>query len=200
MGAPDYGDPAWDPFWEVCTDLEIPISFHIGGGGMTGGIPSWPSLATLPGVRPMAVSALMLSFNNARVLVQLMYSGMMDRWPKLKFVSVESGIGWIPFFLEQATYQLEEFNTGDRWGLQRTPKEYFRDQMYACWWFEEHGPKVSLEEVGINNCLFETDYPHPTCLFPNSLQRAADRLAMHPYEVKKRVMQDNAAELWKIPV
>ena len=53
------------------------------------------------------------------------------------------------------------------------PSEYFKRQMYACFWFEQHDVAATLEQVGVDNVLFETDFPHPTCLYPDSLQHVA---------------------------
>src|SRR5262249_1828633 len=106
---------------------------------------------------------------------------------------------WIPFLLEIAEYQLDEMSQGDHWGLQRRPREYFRDHFYASWWFEEFGPRKAIEAIGVNNILFETDFPHPTCLYPDPVEHAAKVLAHLPFADRKTIMQDAAARLWQIP-
>jgi uncharacterized protein len=212
-GLPDYGDQAWDPFWEACSACDMPISFHIASGPMPDGIGPWKSFGFDPtkmfqssvatrGTRqmaPIAVSALVGTLLNSRVMINLIYSGLLDRWSKLKFLSIESGLGWIPFFLEMAEYQFDEMTYSDRWGLQRRPREYFRDHFYVSWWFEDFGPMKAIAEVGVKNVLFETDFPHPTCLYPDPVAHAAKVLVHLPYEDRKAVMQDNAAALWQIP-
>ncbi len=199
---PDYAEPYWDPFWELCSALEIPLDFHIGSGGMKGG-PSiflgspWPSASP---ERRMAIGATMLYLDNARMLVNLLLSGILERFPKLKFVSVESGIGWIPFVLEAAEYQFDEMVPTERKNLNRRPTEYFRDHIYACFWFEDFGPRMMLEKVGVNNVLFETDFPHPTCLYPKAQEHIANVLQDLDPHVRRRVLQDNAIELYKLPI
>jgi predicted TIM-barrel fold metal-dependent hydrolase len=148
---------------------------------------------------PVAVAATLASLMNSRLMINLMYSGLLDRWPKLKFLSIESGLGWIPFFLELAEYQFDEMTRGDHWGLQRRPREYFRDNFYVSWWFESFGPQKAIEEVGVKNALFETDFPHPTYLYPDPVAHAAKVLAHLPYEDRKAILQDHAATLWQIP-
>ena len=81
-----------------------------------------------------------------------------------------------------------------------TDLELFRRQVYVCFWFEQLGPTKLLEDVGVDNVLFETDYPHPTCLYPNNEEHAASVLAGWPEEVRRKVLQDNAAKLYRIPV
>jgi len=107
-GAPDLGDPAWDPFWEVCAGLGLPVHFHIGASQTAltyFGTTFWPSQDDY--VKP-AIGGASLFQNNSRMLLNSAYSGMFDRHPDLKMVSVESGIGWVPFMLEAMDYELEE--------------------------------------------------------------------------------------------
>ena len=107
-GSPDLGDPAWDPFWDVCAGLDLPVHFHIGASQTAlayFGTTFWPSQDDY--VKP-AIGGASLFQNNSRLLLNSAYSGMFDRHPNLKMVSVESGIGWVPFMLEAMDYELEE--------------------------------------------------------------------------------------------
>ena len=111
-GSPDLGDPAWDPFWEVCAGLGLPVHFHIGASQTAlsyFGTTYWPSQDDY--VKP-AIGGASLFQNNSRLLLNSAYSGMFDRHPDLKMVSVESGIGWVPFMLEAMDYELEENAAG----------------------------------------------------------------------------------------
>ena len=104
---------------------------------------------------------------------------MFDRHPKLKMVSVESGIGWVPFMLEAMDYELEENAPEQFHKLQKLPSQYFRDNWYATFWFEKgHGDLQHLiDTVGEDNIMFETDFPHPTCLHPSPLEIVHDKIA-----------------------
>jgi len=138
----------------------------------------------------------MLFFNNGRVLANIIYSGALDRFPKLKFVSVESGIGWVPFMLEALDYQLVEIAEGRRFDLK--PSEYFQRNFYACFWFEQRDIAHTLRRVGIDNSLFETDYPHPTGLYP--IDNLEGRLSGLTAAERRKVLSTNAAKLYRIPV
>ena len=84
----------------------------------------------------------------------------------MKFVSVESGVGWIPFVLEALDYQFVGNRVReDRPDLDLLPSEYFARNVYACYWFEQTAPRRLLDKVGVDNILFETDFPHPTSLY-----------------------------------
>jgi len=197
-GAPDLASREWDRLWEACTSLGLPVNFHIGSsaGSLTWfGSTPW---ASLDADRKLAVGSSMMYLTNAGVLANLIFSGVLERHPTLKFVSVESGIGWIPFFLEALTHQLGETSPGALDDLTLSPLEYFRRQLYACYWFEKADIAHTIEVLGPDNILFETDFPHPTCLYPDSMGLAAPGLATLSPEVRRKVLQDNAAGLYGI--
>jgi predicted TIM-barrel fold metal-dependent hydrolase len=191
---PDLASQHWDPLWEVCAALDTPINFHIGGSEQSVdwlGQQGWPSLGR---DLKAAIGGAMLFFNNGRVLANIIYSGALDRFPKLKFVSVESGIGWVPFILEALDYQLKEIAETRRFELK--PSQYFRRNFYACFWFEHTDIANTLRQVGIDNSLFETDFPHPTGLYP--IDNLEGRLSGLTEEERRKVLSTNAAKLYKI--
>ena len=198
QGLPDLGDPAWDPLWEACAGRGLPVHFHIGASQTSlawYGTSPWPSMGD---DQKLAIGAAMMYLTNARVLANVIYSGLLERNPDLRMVSVESGIGWIPFVLESLDHQLNETAPGTMDYLSMMPSEYFKRQMYACFWFEQHDVAATLEQVGVDNVLFETDFPHPTCLYPDSLQHVARSLEGVAPGVTRKVLQDNAAGLYRI--
>ena len=150
--------------------------------------------------RKLAVGSALIYVENARSISNIIYSGVLERFPKLRVVSVESGIGWIPFILEALDYQLTESAPHAVDLLSMKPSDYFRRQVYGCFWFERLAPVKLIEEIGVNNVLFETDFPHPTCLHPGGVERAAELFADTSDHIRRRVFQDNAAELYRIPV
>jgi predicted TIM-barrel fold metal-dependent hydrolase len=199
-GLPDLGDPYWDPLWEMCTDLDVPINFHIGASDDTMswfGDSPWPSL--VPGGK-LALGSAMMYVSNAKVLGNLIYCGVLERFPKLKFVSVESGIGWIPFMLQALEYQLGETAPDVADKLSMRPIDYFRRNVYACFWFENQDLERLIKDVGVDNCMFETDFPHPTCLYPDSLGYVRKALAGADPELVRKVLSGNAAKLYKLPL
>ncbi len=198
QGLPDLGERAWDPLWEACVDEQLPVHFHIGASQTSiswYGSSPWPSHGE---DQKLAIGSAMMYLTNARVLANLIYSGLLERNPRLKMVSVESGIGWIPFVLESLDHQVNETAPATMDYLSMLPSEYFRRQLYACFWFEQRDVAATLDRVGVDNVLFETDFPHPTCLYPDSLQHAASSLEGVAPDVVRKVLQDNAANLYRI--
>jgi predicted TIM-barrel fold metal-dependent hydrolase len=199
-GAPDLGERAWDPFWAACAEHDMPVNFHIGASdsSMTWfGTSSWPSQDD---ERKLAIGSAMMYLSNARILANLVFSGVLERFPTVKFVSVESGIGWIPFFLESLDYQLHESAPSVVDALSMAPSEYFRRQVYGCFWFEQAALGAVVDALGPDNVLFETDYPHPTCLYPDPLARVEAAVVGIDDATVRKILQDNAARLYRIPI
>jgi predicted TIM-barrel fold metal-dependent hydrolase len=198
IGLPDLGDEAWTPFWEVCNDTEMPVNFHIGASETSFnmfGRAAWPSMGLR---RKLALGSAGLFMENSRVVGNMLYSGVLERYPNIKVVSVESGIGWIPFMLEALDYEWSETSSMEECGLQMLPSEYFKRQMYGCFWFEKTAPKKLIEAVGENNIMFETDFPHPTCLYPDVQGYLEEITEDWSDTTKRKILRENAAALYKI--
>jgi predicted TIM-barrel fold metal-dependent hydrolase len=171
------------------------VDFHIAGTPDTNLVRSW-HWETFGPEAAMAFGSCLLYLSNARTIVNFIYSGLLDKYPQLKLVSVESGMGWLPFLLKAMEYQLDEQMPTEGSLLQRRPREYFRDHFYATFWFEDHDP-ATIDVIGPNNVMIETDFPHATCLFPHH-DHIASVAAKYSPEVRKRILQDNAAELYRV--
>jgi len=199
-GMPDIPDHAWDPLWEACGELEMPINFHIGASNRSLRVSQegrWPSL-DWHGAHVSAMVSLEMA--NSRVLGNLLVSDVLPRFPKTKWVSVESGIGWIPYMLERIEYQLYETLPKDEAKIRPRPTDLFRRQCYACFWFEGVAPRKLLDDIGVDSILWETDFPHPTCLYPHDRERATEVLGDQPRAVQQKILQDNAVKLYHLPV
>ena len=166
-GEPFLGDKHWDPLWHAATDTGLPISFHIGSGDFTDGFTPERLAVDGPEVT-YARTSTVLFLSNGLQMTDLLLSGVLPRFPELKFVSVESGIGWVPFCLESCDYHFIAADVRKaRPEFEMMPSDYFRRQVYSCYWFERVAPRKLIEDIGEDNILFETDFPHPTCLYGN---------------------------------
>jgi predicted TIM-barrel fold metal-dependent hydrolase len=202
FGLPYLGERHWDPLWAAAQDAGLPVHFHIGSGDMAS---SWtPERCAAHGnAATYAFTSVEMFLKNGLQVADLLTSGILPRFPNLQFVSVESGVGWIPFVLEALDWQWK--NNGvvkehPEWDL--LPSEYFRRQIFASFWFEEDGVGKALE-LYPDNILFETDYPHPTCQAPGPASAGthprlyAERaLAGIPEPVVAKVLQDTATKLY----
>jgi predicted TIM-barrel fold metal-dependent hydrolase len=200
LAAPDLASRAWDPFWEVCAELKLPVHFHI-GASVTGmnfyGQYFWESH---PDNVKLAIGGTLLFIGNSRVVVNTILSRVFDRHPDLKLVSVESGIGWIPFILETLDYEMAENAPRELAAMDKMPSEYFRSNIYATFWFENNRNKLPdlIEAVGEDNILFETDFPHPTCMYPSPLQTVEAKMATLSDSTRDKIMGENARALYRL--
>jgi len=193
-GLPTLNETHWDPLWEIAQDKDLPVNFHIGSGGFAG---TWTGY-DLP--QMVATSSVMLFMNNMRCLTNLIFSGLLDRFPRLRFVSVESGIGWIPFMLEACEYQMDENMPADYAKLELRPREYFHRQLFASYWFEEENVADTIRRIGADNVMFETDFPHPTCLYPDVRKHVAKTIGSLPEDAQRKILYGTAASVYGLPV
>jgi predicted TIM-barrel fold metal-dependent hydrolase len=196
IGAPDLANRAWDPFWEACAGLKLPVHFHIGASLTTMTFFGEYPWASHNDDIKLAIGGTLLFIGNARVVVNMICSGALERHPELKVVSVESGAGWIPFILEALDYEMYENSPQDRAQLSMPPSGYFKRQMYACMWFERTNLPALVDSVGEDNILFETDFPHPTCLYPDPLKTANENMAALSETARAKILGGNAAKLY----
>jgi predicted TIM-barrel fold metal-dependent hydrolase len=189
---------AWDPVWEACAGLEMPVHFHIGASLTTmnffGNYP-WESHDD---DTKLAIGGALLFVGNARVVVNLICSGMFDRYPALEVVSVESGMGWVPFILEALDYEMDENAPDAKARMKLLPSEYFKQNIYATTWFEHRNLASLVDAVGEDKIMFETDFPHPTCLYPEPLKTAEQNLRGLSTEVQRKILGENAARLYRL--
>jgi predicted TIM-barrel fold metal-dependent hydrolase len=195
-GIPSLGERHWDRLWELCAANGLPVNFHIGASDTS---TSWYFQASWPEFSPeqkLAMGGLMLFVTNLRVMANILTSRFLERHPTLKIVSVESGAGWIPYLIEGLEYMSHE--SGVEYGT--PPGEVFRRQIYACTFFERRNFLDTLRQVGVDNIMFETDFPHPACLYPDGLEHMAEVIAEMTAEERFKVFSGNAAKVYNIDI
>jgi predicted TIM-barrel fold metal-dependent hydrolase len=192
---PSYLDDYWTPLLELCEDRGAPINFHLNAA-------IDPNALTWEGFefeQTLAVVATMFSIGNAATLGNWMVSGRLDRHPKLKIGLIESGMGWVPFAIEALEHQFDEMLPSKSKLLKRRPWEYFRDHFWVTYWFEKIAPTKLLDVLGVDKVLFETDFPHPTSLYPGVQDHILETLGGYSHEVRKKVLETNAVKLYNLP-
>jgi uncharacterized protein len=137
---------------------------------------------------------------NGVQLNDLLMSRVLVRYPRIKFVSVESGIGWIPFVLEAMDYQFQGNSVREEHPeFELLPSEYFARNVYACYWFEQTAPRRLIDKIGVDNVMFETDFPHPTSLYGDEVHaRIKSGLSDCEESVRHKILWENAQKLYKV--
>jgi len=158
-GLPSIHDAYWEPLWQVCNDLNVVINCHIGTG-------SEPPHASMKSPINAWITAMPISIANAAA--DWLHLAALGRYPNLKISLSEGGIGWIPYFLERATFTWEHHKawTGVNFGG-KTPTEVFREHFLTCFIDDKFGVK-NYQDIGEDNIAYECDYPHSDCTWPNA--------------------------------
>ena len=204
FGQPTLSDPSWDRLWAAAQEMELPINFHIGGGDMSGAKLLAPSAGKVANYASFPATFFVA---NCRTIATVIGGGICHRFPRLNFVSVESGVGWLPFALQALDWMWVECAVTDEHPeYDLLPSEYFRRQIYGCFWFE-YGPMLdaTIETLGSDNLLYETDFPHPTSMSPGPVSTAipakefiGERLGHLGEPVLRKILHDNAARIYHL--
>lgn len=203
-GQPHLTDRYWDPMWAQAQEMGLPINFHIASGDITSlGAGANPQNGPQANYAMMGVSFFL---GNAQTLARLTCGGICHRFPELNFVSVESGVGWIPFALAGLDWQWQNCGVAKEHAeYDLLPSEYFKRQIYGCFWFEQETALSALELLGSDNLLFETDYPHPTSMSPGPASIATTprqyleaTFARIPDEDVRKLLEGNATRIYHL--
>jgi predicted TIM-barrel fold metal-dependent hydrolase len=196
---PYLGEPYWDRLWAAASAHAMPVNLHVGGGEF-----NWDTrrMAERGFAESFALEGLTLFHKNGQQVCDVLLSGVLQRFPQLRVVSVESGIGWMPFAMEAIDYQfIEGGGLNSRPEFDRLPSEYFADQVYITFWFEKFAVRELVGgAIPAGNVMWETDFPHPTCLYGDIPARLAETFAGIDDETRRRLVWDNAVALYGLEV
>ena len=205
-GFPRLADPHWEPVWSAADDAGLSINFHIDGA--SGRFEYWKGYDQTPSTRlTRHVPTSML--DNTGHLADMILSGVCHRHPNLNIVAVERGVGWIPFLVEMLDWNWrEQAGYLEHPEFDLTPSEYFRRQMFSCFWAEKDAA-LRILDLYEDNMLYETDFPHATSLTPSGLDpakfggHARDHIMTHfagtvPERSLRKVLHDNAARIYHV--
>jgi len=187
LGLPSIHSGDWDPFFAACEDTQTTINMHIGSSSR---------MPATSGDAPVAVAAT-LSFNNAMAsLSDWLFSGKLVQFPTLNLAYSEGQIGWLPYVLERADTVWEQHRA---WAgvsdlVPEPPSTYYYRQIFGCFFSDFHGLK-SLDEVGVDNITFETDYPHTDSTWPHTKKVAEEMVAGLDDESVYKIMRGNAIRM-----
>jgi predicted TIM-barrel fold metal-dependent hydrolase len=203
FGLPVLTDRHWDPLWAAAQEAGLPVNFHIGSGDLSLMGSGHPDNGERANYASMGVSFFM---DNARTISQLVCGGICHRFPELNFVSVESGVGWIPYALDALDWQWKNCGVPmEHPEYDLLPSEYFRRQIYGCFWFEAENARYAIERLGADNILYETDFPHPTSMSPGPATEAVapneyleSSFGDLPEDTLRKILHDNAARIYHI--
>ena len=189
LGLPPYFHERYHPLWSAISDTGIPISQHVGANEALWHVMRYdttPAKGIFQSLPPIFM---------AETLANWIVGGVFARFPKLRVVLVEAGLGWIPFFLER----LDTMKTRHGWDtydmLPELPSHYWQQNMMAT--FEEDTYGVSQRHrLGIDNLMWATDYPHPDSTWPHSQEVLETHFRDVPEAEARQMIGGNAARVY----
>ena len=200
-------DPSWNPLWDVVDACGLPIHFHTIGTRLPEGLQRLvhmgsdlsraPADATPEDKRlaRMAFATHITGFqiNMAGVVTSLIFGGVLERYPRIRVVLGEAGIGWIPYVLWRMDAEWED--QFKDLSLTMPPSEYWRRQCWATYQTDPVGLKL-LDDLGSDKIMWGSDFPHPDGVWPDSREYIAREMADLPAEVRRKIVCENAARLY----
>lgn len=203
LGLPPLSDEHWWPIFARLEELEWSVNFHTGFAEFSEA-DFKAMLSRKADRRDYAKLSAVQYLNNAEAIAEVAMSGLAHRFPKLNFVSVESGFGWVPSFVESMDWQWLNSGAHKAFPELEMPSFYFRRQIYGMFWFETESLRRQID-LFPDNLMFETDFPHPTSLSPGpaSPSDIPSRVASKffegvPEELARKILWDNAARVYHV--
>jgi predicted TIM-barrel fold metal-dependent hydrolase len=184
--------PDLEPFYAAAEDLDMPLGVH-GAPGI-----HLPPLGSERFDNYLQVHCVSFPFDMMVASTALVLGGVLERHPRLRVALLESGVGWVPYFVERMDEHVEKRGRMAP-GCKRLPREYVtRGQLYVSCEPEEAAVPLAAQVLGAHFILFASDYPHWDSGFPQATKPLRERRDLSP-ELKARILGENAARFYALP-
>jgi predicted TIM-barrel fold metal-dependent hydrolase len=182
-------DPVYDPLYAKIQDLGVPICPH-------GSRHVWEPFGPRTWFRTQQrFYAMVHPVQQMAAMADLTLGGVFERFPRLKAAFMESGVGWMPYFIERLD---EAFERGPQDGLplKKKPSEYLLSgNCYFSCDPDEEILEFAAHELGEDQVIYASDYPHFDCTFPDSVRKISERRNL-PHKLKAKILGENARKLF----
>ena len=189
---PNYNWGLYDPMWAAIQDADLPITFHVSTGRDPraarkdgGAVINYVSHSLVPTIEPVA---------------HLCASGVLERFPRIRFGAIESGIGWVAWALEAMD---EAYVKHHMWAfpkMSKKPSEFFHSNGYASFQEDPVGLDLARKYNLSDNFLWANDYPHHEGSWPHSSQAVERQMKDLNEDERAKILGLNAAKLWKFDI
>jgi predicted TIM-barrel fold metal-dependent hydrolase len=188
-----WGDPYWDPLWRTAVDMDFPMHFHAREGITVGG-------AKLPyeGVAKTGAWLSIGATTQFHLAAELLWSGLYERFPKLRLGHIEGNVGWIPYMLERCDQVFERHRFWTKATITTKPSEQWHRNCFASFIVDHIGVQVR-KWVGVDNFMWSSDYPHSDTSWPDSKKGIETMFAGVPKEDREKILAKNAVKLYHLP-
>ncbi len=188
----NYNLPHFDRMWALIEETGLPITFHISTGrdpraarGNGGAVINYVTHSLSPTIEPVA---------------NLCASGVLERFKKLRFATIEAGIGWVPWLLDAMDEAYRKHHMWVRPKLQGLPSDYYRAHGLATFQEDPSGLLLADRYGLIDNLMWANDYPHHEGTWPHSAEAIERTMGMLDDTQRAKVLGLNAARFFKLEV
>jgi len=192
-----------DRFYAAALDLNMPLSVHVSMQLPDGPLFKYekdPGEVAFGG-DPIRVLT-RFGGNSGLNAVQLLLSGVFDRFPKLRIYWAETQMGWLPYYYDQLD---DVYNRSKHWmqryfdlkPLSKAPSAYFREHFYWGFIYDRVGVRLRYE-IGVDKVLWGNDFPHSAGDWPNSKRVIDDIFSGVPEDEKHKMLVDNAVNFFHL--
>ncbi len=189
---PNYNMGMFDPLWAAVQDADLAITFHVSTGRDPraarkdgGAVINYVSHSLVPTIEPIA---------------NMCASGVLERFPKIRFGAIESGIGWVAWALDAMD---EAYRKHHMWAfpkLKTLPSDYFHSNGFASFQEDRVGLDLVAKYDLANNFLWANDYPHHEGSWPHSAEAIERQMGGLNEEQRAKILGMNAARIFKFDV
>jgi len=192
-GGKPFWDPAYEKFWALVAETGLPVSFHIVGPRNANVAATF--MNPTPGVKETFIAIAPISI--CEIVSTLVFTGVLARHPGLKFVLVECGIGWVPYFLERMDQTFNKHRFWTKSVIAEKPSHYWYQQGHATF-IQDLVGVAERRRAGVRNILWSTDYPHSDSTWPKSREALAEHFKDVPADERALIAGGNAARLYHL--
>lgn len=189
LGLPSYFSGHYDEFFALCEEADLPICMHIGSSG-------WQPFR--PPEAPDSLSIAISFVATQTHAVGMMYGNVCRKFPDIKIVYSEGGIGWVPAAVERADRMYQRHRTwdGEIDPSDLLPSEICKRNMWFCMIDEEFGIGVR-DLIGVDRIFWESDYPHSSCIWPGTQALVDELFEGVPEDEARQITYENAERIFK---
>jgi predicted TIM-barrel fold metal-dependent hydrolase len=192
LGLPSLHTDFWDPMFAACAETGTVVNMHIGSSS---------SVMTTSPDAPLPLVMSLTAMGAVAALADWLVAGKMAKFPELRIALSEGQVGWMPFILERVDAIWERAHTWEPAFAERSPERpsSYMNRIYGCVFDDMHG-LASRDIVGMNQIMFETDYPHADSTFPHSRETAEKIVAaagLNEHETWQ-LLRGNAIECYNL--
>lgn len=198
--------PEDDAFWAALVEANLPLTIHISLVGREQRVKAHTSgVQVTSGVKKGAPNANQRAIGGMAgvfaatppIIGQMIFQGVFDRFPELRVCLIETGVGWIPHFMEQLD---DRYWRNRGWGeinIEQPPSAYWYSN-FAATFMQDFNGVHQRHAVGVENMMWSTDYPHHGCDWPYSRKVISEMFAGVDPTEREKILAGNAVRYWHL--